>query len=109
MGLSQLQDLRAKGSTLGKVTEAEHKLLQDSLVSLSQSVSPPEYRARMQQVIEYAKNLQAAVDRQYEAQYGAGAYRDTRLAPQSQPGLPLSSGRNAPPASAPRTVRFEDL
>lgn len=85
IGLQSLKELKAGGGTLGQVTEAEHKLLQDKWTSLDQAATKEEFVSRLNDLIasldRFKNRSTYAFENLYKQPFKA---IDTSIVPESQ-------------------------
>lgn len=75
-GLDRLQQLREAGGTLGQVTEAEHKLLQDAWANINNAQSADAFRYALDRFQSLVNDSWGRVNKVYEEQYGTPYFSD---------------------------------
>lgn len=92
--LQAMRDASKTGGALGAISERELSLLESALAALSKAQSPDQYRARLSDLVLWARNAQANLKQAYDGQAGLGT-----KPPALGPRKPDDSG----------VVNFEDL
>jgi predicted NBD/HSP70 family sugar kinase len=80
VGLDELQSLKASGSTLGQVTEAEHRLLQAALGNLNQRQSKEQFLRSLERLKTTLAERKQLRERAYQEQF-AGTQGQGQQAP----------------------------
>ena len=73
VGLDELQSLKASGTTLGQVTEAEHRLLQSVMGNLKQSQSQDQFTQNLQRLKTTLADVKQRRQQAAQRQFGGGA------------------------------------
>lgn len=92
VGLNRLQELKAVGTSLGQVTQAEHELLRQSVLNVALSQSPDQFKKNLLIYMEDIRRVQARLRQSYNDKFVTPKTAPRSVVPGAQTFAPNATG-----------------